>query len=311
VASGVLAYTVLVIVFGAWVRISGSGAGCGQHWPTCHGEIAHLPQSVETVIELTHRVTSGLCMLAAFALMVWGLVRFPRPSAVRWGVVLMMVFMVFEALLGAGLVLLELVGKNDSVSRAAVMAIHLTNTCLLTGAMTYVAWASGPSPRGPVRVRGGGLRSASLVGGLVLIVLVSMSGAVTALGDTLYPLAADGSIAEHLVGDQSATAHFLQRMRIVHPLMAVGVGLYLLWLAISLPGMGAEASPDVRRLGNIVAGLTVAQLCAGVINIMLSAPGWMQLVHLGLATCLWIALVLLTLTACSAPLPAPTAQRNM
>jgi heme a synthase len=301
----VLAYTVLVIVFGAWVRISGSGAGCGQHWPTCHGEVVHLPQTLETVIELTHRVTSGLCMLAAFALMVWGLTAFRRPHPVRWGVVLVMVFMVFEALLGAGLVLLELVGKNDSISRAAIMAIHLSNTCLLTGAMAFVAWFSAPSEgfsapgegSGRVRLRGAGLPAWLLVGGLVLVVWVSMTGAVTALGDTLYPVAADGSVTEHLVADQSATAHFLQRMRVVHPILAVLVGLYLLWLAIALPGMPDHAR--VRKLGNLVAGLTVAQLCAGVVNIMLSAPGWMQLVHLALATCLWIALVLLTLAALS------------
>jgi cytochrome c oxidase assembly protein subunit 15 len=291
-----LAYTVFVIVFGAWVRISGSGAGCGQHWPTCHGEIVHRPQSVETVIELTHRVTSGLCMLGALGLLIWGLVAFRRPHAVRWGVVLAMVFMIFEALLGAGLVLLELVGKNDSVSRAVVMAIHLSNTCLLTGAMAFVAWfADEPGKR--LRLRGAGPPAWLLVGGLVLVVWVSMSGAVTALGDTLYPVADEGRVTQHLVADQSVTAHFLQRMRIVHPLMAVAVGFYLLWLAIALPRMPNE--PHVRMLGNVVAGLTVAQLCAGVVNIMLSAPGWMQLVHLALATCLWIALVLLSLAVLS------------
>jgi heme A synthase len=296
-----LAYTVFVIVFGAWVRISGSGAGCGQHWPTCHGEIVHRPQSVETVIELTHRVTSGLCMLGALGLLIWGLIAFRRPHAVRWGVVLAMVFMIFEALLGAGLVLLELVGKNDSVSRAVVMAIHLSNTCLLTGAMAFVAWfGDEQAPR--LRLRGAGRPAWLLAGALVLLVWVSMSGAVTALGDTLYPVTGNGTVAEHLIGDQSVTAHFLQRMRIVHPLLAVGVGFYLLWLSIALPGMPNE--PRVRMLGNVVAGLTVAQLCAGVVNIMLSAPGWMQLVHLALATCLWIALVLLCLAAWS-----PT-QRN-
>jgi len=297
-AWAVLAYTVVVIVFGAWVRISGSGAGCGQHWPTCHGEIAHLPRSIETVIELTHRVTSGLCMVAAFALMIWGLVRFRRPHPVRWGVVLAMVFMIFEALLGAGLVLLELVGNNDSVSRAVVMAIHLSNTCLLTGAMAFVAWTAAHQGRG-ARLRGAGPRSWLLISSLVLVVAVSMSGAVTALGDTLYPVAADGSIVEHLSADQSLTAHFLQRMRVIHPLMAIAVGLYLLWLAIALPHMPATA--EVRKLGNIVGGLVVAQLCAGVVNIMLSAPSYLQLIHLALATCLWIALVLLALAASPVP----------
>lgn len=297
-----LAYTVLVIVFGAWVRVTGSGAGCGQHWPTCHGEIIHAPQSVETVIELTHRVTSGLCMVGAFVLLIWGLKAFRRPHPARWGVVLAMVFMIFEALLGAGLVLLELVGKNDSISRAVMMAIHLSNTCLLTGAMAFAAWFS--DERGGRRslhlrdqARVGRLPLWLLIGGLVLLVWVSMSGAVTALGDTLYPAAADGTIQERLIADQSVTAHFLQRMRVVHPLLAVATGLYLLWISIALPGMPDE--PQVRRFGNLVAGLTVAQLCAGVVNIMLSAPGWMQLVHLGIATCLWIALVLLSLAVLS------------
>jgi cytochrome c oxidase assembly protein subunit 15 len=206
--------------------------------------------------------------------------------------------MIFEALLGAGLVLLELVGKNDSISRAVMMAIHLSNTCLLTGAMAYAAWCSDELlGRRVLRVRGAGLPAHLLIAGLVLVVLVSMSGAVTALGDTLYPVTEDGSIAEHLVADQSVTAHFLQRMRIVHPLLAVAAGLYLLWLAVALPGMPNQ--PAVRTFGNLVAGLTVAQLCAGVVNIMLSAPGWMQLVHLAIATVLWIALVLLSLAALS------------
>lgn len=288
----VLAYTFAVIVFGAWVRITGSGAGCGQHWPTCHGEVVHLPATVETWIELTHRVTSGLSLLMAIGLLIWGIRRYPRPHLVRWGVGLAMVFMLLEALIGAGLVLLELVGRNDSISRAMVMAIHLSNTCLLTGAMTVAAWAAPGRP--PLRLRD--RASALLVGALIGIVLVSMSGAVTALGDTLYPVDGDLRLAE------STGAHFLQRMRVVHPLLAVGVGLYLLWVAIALPLQ--PQTGRVRKIANACAGLVVAQLCAGVVNIMLSAPGWMQLLHLALATSTWIGFVLLTLEAGSA---APSA----
>ena len=300
-AWAVLAFTFAVIVFGAWVRITGSGAGCGQHWPTCHGEVIHRPQSVETLIELTHRVTSGLSLLAVVALLIWGLRRFDRGHPARWGVALAMIFMLLEALIGAGLVLLELVGRNDSISRAIVMAIHLSNTCLLTGAMATAAWCAGDPARRP-RLRGSGLGGSLLAVGLALVVLVSMSGAVTALGDTLYPVIADGSLGERLAEGvdtlgQGSTAHFLQRMRVVHPIFAVLSGLYLLYVAISLPGLPEE--PRVRKLGNVVAGLVVAQLCAGVINIMLSAPGWMQLLHLALATALWIALVVLSLAALS------------
>lgn len=206
-----------------------------------------------------------------------------------------MLFMVFEALIGAGLVLLELVGRNDSISRAMVMAIHLSNTCFLTGAMTMAAWAA--PGHAPLRWRGHA--SMLLVGGLIGIVLVSMSGAVTALGDTLYPVEGEWVAT-------SPGAHFLQRMRVVHPLLAIGVALYLLWIAIALPLQ--PNSDRLRKIANACAGLVVAQLVAGVVNIMLSAPGWMQLVHLALATTVWIAFVLLALESASQVVPEGQAQ---
>ncbi len=292
----VLAYTFAVIVFGAWVRITGSGAGCGQHWPTCHGEVLHRPETVETVIELTHRVTSGLSLVAVLVLLVIGLRRYDRGHPVRWGVALATVFMILEALIGAGLVLLELVGRNDSASRAVVMAIHLSNTCLLTGAMTVAAWFGGESNRGTrprLGLRGAGPKFWYLLAGLGGVIVVAMSGAVTALGDTLYPVLSEGGVAEHLQADQGLTSHFLQRMRIVHPLLAMGVGLYLLWLTITQPEFPERLW--VGRSAKLVAVLVLIQLCAGVVNIVLSAPGWMQLVHLSTGTALWIALVTLAL----------------
>lgn len=298
-AWAVLAYTLFVIVFGAWVRITGSGAGCGQHWPTCHGEVVHRPQSVETLIELTHRVTSGLSLVFALGLMVWALRRFAKPHPARTGAVLGVVFLLVEALLGAGLVKFGLVADDDSIARAIVMAIHLTNTSILMGAIAMAAWTG---VDGAVRRPHwqGGAGGWALLGALALVLLISMSGAVTALGDTLFPIAADGTIVEHLVDDQSATAHLLQRMRVVHPVIAVAGGLYLLWLAIALPGLvSSRVSAELRSLANLVAGLVVAQLCAGVVNVMFSAPGWMQLVHLALATLLWTAMVVLTLAAMS------------
>jgi heme A synthase len=295
----VLGYTLAVIVFGAWVRITGSGAGCGQHWPTCHGEVVHRPQSIETVIELTHRVTSGLSLVFAVGLLAWARARFGKSHPAHTASVLAVVFLMIEALLGAGLVGFGLVEDDDSIARAVVMAIHLTNTCVLMGALAAAAWTGiDGGSRGLPRLAGsrGGSLTWLLGAALLAVLLVSMSGAVTALGDTLFPVGADGTVREHVAGDHSLTAHFLQRMRIVHPILAVGVGLYLLWLAIALPGMsGVDADPMVRRLGNLVAGLVLAQLCAGVANIMLSAPGWMQLVHLALATCLWTAVVVLAL----------------
>lgn len=286
-----LAYTVLVILFGAVVRITGSGAGCGQHWPTCHGEVIPVSPTLETLIEFSHRATSGLCGLVVIALLVAAIRLFPRGHAARLGAWLSLLFTITEALVGAGLVRFGLVGDNDSVARAVVMAIHLINTSLLTGALALTAWAAGPRDPGPVRApaRTIALTLASLVGLLV----VGISGAVTALGDTLYPVA-PGALAERLQRDLGAGAHFLQRLRLMHPLLACGLGFFTGVVAYGLSGARA-AGPAVRRWGTWVIVLVVTQLCAGVLNVMLSAPGWMQVVHLLIGTALWTACVVFTL----------------
>jgi heme A synthase len=284
-AWGTLAYTVFVVLFGAVVRITGSGAGCGQHWPGCQGEVAHLPRSIETAIELTHRLTSGLSIALVIALLALGFRRFPRGHLVRRAATLSLVFMIVEALIGAALVLLRLVGHNDSIARAVVMAAHLVNTSLLTATMAITAWSAS---RAPASLRLGA-SSWALALGLLGVLLVSVTGAVTALGDTLYPLEATRTLAERVSG-----THFLERLRIVHPVVAVTVSGLLLWAA---PRAASRCSrPEVTRLSRAVVGLVLLQLAAGVVNVLLSAPGFLQVIHLLLATLVWIALVLLTVS---------------
>ena len=142
-----LAYTLFVVAFGAWVRITGSGAGCGQHWPTCHGEIVPPSPTVETIIEFTHRLTSGVYGIVVLAFLVLAIRRFPRGHIVRIGAWLTLVFTITEALVGAGLVKFGLVADDDSVERAIVMAVHLVNTSFLTGALGLSCWAAG-DPQG-------------------------------------------------------------------------------------------------------------------------------------------------------------------
>jgi cytochrome c oxidase assembly protein subunit 15 len=288
-----LAYTLLVILFGAVVRITGSGAGCGQHWPTCHGEVVPISPTIETVIEFSHRVTSGLCGIIVLALLVAALRGFPRGHTARLGAWLALAFTITEALIGAGLVRFGLVGDNDSVARAIVMAAHLVNTSLLTGALALAAWAAGRDEAGEPACPGPSRRVRWLVyaslGGLVL---VGISGAVTALGDTLYPVEA-GGLSERLQRDLGAGAHFLQRLRLMHPVLACGLGFFTAVIAHHLGGN--TATPAVRRASAWVMILVFAQLAAGVLNVMLSAPGWMQVLHLGLGTALWVAAVLFSL----------------
>lgn len=287
-AWAVLGYTVLVILFGAWVRITGSGAGCGEHWPSCHGDLVPRSPSVATVIEFTHRVTSGLCLVSVLAL-VWVARRsFPAGHAARLGAWLAVLFTITEALVGAGLVRFGLVDKNDSIARAVVMAIHLVNTSLLTGALAFAAWrARSDAPR--PRPRNAGLWLGAAIVGLLV---VGVSGAVTALGDTLFPAQA-GDLAARIVEDHGAGAHFLQRLRVFHPFIAVGVGLFVIVVANALSG--PQTSPLVRRLGGLVMLGVLVQVAAGVVNILLSAPGWMQIVHLLLGTGLWVAVIVFTL----------------
>jgi cytochrome c oxidase assembly protein subunit 15 len=277
-AAATLAYTAFVILFGAVVRITGSGAGCGQHWPTCHGDIAHLPKTVETAIELTHRVTSGLALVAVLVLWFVTFRDEPRGHPARRLAVGAVLLMLVEALIGAGLVLLSLVGKNDSVMRAIVMPAHLLSTYALTAVLTLlVVWrAEARALLAPPRV------SPLIVAGGLALVLISATGAVTALGDTLYAPEA-GSLGARLAEDQASGAHFLARLRVVHPVLAV--------LGAALVAHAARRAG--RPASRTVVVLCVVQVAAGTLNVFLSAPGWLQIVHLALALALWIAFVLL------------------
>jgi heme a synthase len=286
-----LAYTLFVILFGAVVRITGSGAGCGQHWPTCHGEIAHLPRSLETAIELTHRVTSGLALVAVLVLCVVTFRHEPPAHMARRLALGAVFFMIVEALIGAGLVLLELVGHDASVGRAIVMPLHLLSTYALTAVLALLVVCRNDGPADRWRAATSANRTL-LVACAIALLAVSATGAVTALGDTLYPPLA-GSMDARLAEDHSGGAHFLMRLRVVHPVLAVlasGLVVHAARVVGRQSGACASRARDVSR-ATIV--LVVAQLGAGVLNVFLLAPGWLQVVHLGLALGLWIAFVVL------------------
>lgn len=296
-AWGVLGYNLLVVLWGAFVRATGSGAGCGSHWPLCNGEVVPRSRSAELLIELTHRATSGIALLLVVALLVWAWRLFPRGHSVRRGAALSMLFMLLEAAVGAGLVLLELVADNASLWRAGAMSVHLVNTFLLIAALTLTAWWAMGQPR--VRLRGQGLVGAVLAVGCLGMLLLAVSGGVTALGDTLFPSA---SLAEGFREDRSPTAHLLLRLRVFHPLIAVAVGTYLVLVAALVRRLRPGA--HTRRWSRALVVLFLVQIGAGFLNLFLLAPVWMQLVHLLLADLVWICLVLLAASALGQPEPA-------
>ena len=300
-AWALLGYTLLVILFGAVVRITGSGAGCGQHWPSCNGALLQMPQTLKTAIEYTHRATSGLSVLAIIALLVAAFRVFPPRHASRAAAVMAFAMILVEALIGALLVKLRLVENDASFARILVLPLHLISTALLTGALTWCAWFAsrdaGTSAAQPVP------RAAWLLLGLagLGILVVSATGAVTALGDTVYPMQ-HGGVAARLQGDLGENASLLQQLRDFHPFLAVAVAAFMTYAAMLMPGYRKGAT--VRRASQYLAGAVCLQVMAGVVNIWLSAPGAMQVVHLLLANLAWIAVIVLAAALRSAPLPA-------
>ncbi len=291
-----LLYNLGVIAWGAYVRATGSGAGCGAHWPLCNGVVVPRDPTVTTLIEYSHRLTSGLALIGVVLLVFFARRIYAKGEPTRFGAHLSLGLMLVEALLGAGLVLLGLVEDNDSVARAVAMVLHLVNTLLLVGALTLtIFWASGG---GKLRLRDQGALGAMSLLGIAAMLLLGASGAIAALGDTLFPAT---TLREGFAQDISSTAHFLLRLRVLHPILAMGTGAWLLVVA----GVAAALRPvrGVRVAGLVLIGLFVIQLAAGLVNLVLLAPIWLQLVHLLLADLVWIALVWLSASTLSAPIP--------
>ena len=276
-----LGITIAVIVWGAVVRATGSGAGCGSHWPLCNGAVVPLAPRTATVIEYAHRLTSGAAMLLSLGLVLYARRLFPPDHRARTWALAAFIFMMIEAAVGAGLVLLGLVEDNASAMRAGYIGVHLTNTMLLVGAMTgTIWWASQPSGAMPAIARSRGLFIT-----LIAMMVVAATGAVVALGDTLFPHA---SLAEGLAADLDATSHVLIRLRAVHPVLAVALAVAIVVQTRRDPAFkGARGGP----LGALVVALVIAQVGFGVINLLMLAPVPLQMAYLLGSNLLGVAMV--------------------
>jgi heme A synthase len=281
---GVLGWNLIVILWGAYVRATGSGAGCGQHWPLCDGQVIPQAPDVKMTIEFTHRLLSGGALLLIAIMVIWGFRITNKEHPVRKGLVAAGILIVVEALLGAGLVLFELVEENSSMARAVAMALHLANTFLLVGSLALSAyWASGGRA---IQLKGQGSKAWLLGIGLLGMLIIGMSGAVTALGDTLFPAS---SLAEGLAADKDPNAHFLVRLRVYHPIIAVTFALYSLYLVRMLFNQNKGLTRKFLT-ALVVAG--TLQLGVGLTNLLLLVPISTQLLHLLVADLVWITYVL-------------------
>jgi heme a synthase len=273
-----LFYLLCVIVFGAYVRATGSGAGCGNHWPLCNAQIIPQTNQTKTLIEYTHRMTSGILLILAS--LIWYLSRkfFPKDDKRKSFFSLFMFFLIVEALLGAMLVKLEHVADNISVYRGVSVSLHYVNTifmvlsatlCLLSTRKSFVYSSFRLEKR--------------FLFSLFLFLLVGISGAITALGDTVFPV---GGAGEALVRSLQSDEHLFVRLRIYHPILALLSSLYFLYYSLWLKRFNKDS-----LLSNITLTILFGQILLGFINIHLLVPVTTQMLHLLLSQCLWISLI--------------------
>jgi heme A synthase len=280
-AWAVLAYNLAVALWGAFVRASGSGAGCGNHWPLCGGQLSPAFATLATIIEFLHRATSGIDLVLVAALVFWAYREFPKGHPARLGATLSAVFLFTEALLGAALVLLEHVARNPSTSRGYSLSTHLVNTLTLIACLTLTAWwsAGRPAPH----LQGKAAWAAGIT--LLSVMVLGVTGAIAALADTLFPAP---SLASGFAQDFAPGASIFVHLRGIHPVLAVCVALWVVSYALNAAN---------RKLGHTVVWLVLLQLGAGGLNMLLLTPIWLQMVHLLLAYVVWIGLVLLAASA--------------
>ena len=301
----VLGYNVLVILWGAVVRATGSGAGCGNHWPLCNGQVIPRSPQVATVIEFTHRAMTGATIFLILGLLIWTFVATSRGHLARIAAVAATLLLINEAFLGALLVKLGYVVQSQSPGRFVVLPIHLANTLLLLAALALTAsFLSRDLSRGTVHLSRRWLGLSLL--GLGASILTGVSGSLAALGDTLFPSA---SLAAAMAQDFAARGNWLIRLRWVHPASALLAAAFVVWLAVRSRKPSSNANPrpgtspgapffavssqKVGKLGSLTVALLLSQIILGCADVLLLAPTWMQIVHLLGADLYWIALVLL------------------
>jgi heme A synthase len=251
----------------------------------CNGEVVPRPQQIETLVEFIHRVSSGLTLVLAVLLVIWAWKIFPRGKKIRKSAGAVLFFTLTEALVGAALVLLQLTGTDTSASRAVTIVVHLVNTFLLLASLAVTAWLSiYPEPDRLIWKEKKMILVLGAIGGMLIL---GASGAITALGDTLFPSI---SLAEGFRQDTDAAAHFLIRLRIYHPFIAITLGIYgwfvFKWLRQQ------KITPLTKQLVSGVMALFGVQLLLGGFNVVLLAPIWLQLLHLLVSDLIWIGSIL-------------------
>lgn len=261
-------YTLIVILWGAWVRISHSGDGCGNHWPLCGGEFIPTEGLHKTWIEYTHRLMSGSYGLIVIYLF-FKIKKIKLFSA--WSKNLstaLLILMITEALLGAILVKGQLVTVNDSLTRLLVMSFHQLNSFILTG-VTYLLYQSLKNDPSNNVQNLYFLKKHKWT--LLFFLALPITGAIAALSSTLFPTI---SVLQGIMDDFSQNSHLFIRLRILHPVLAICIASgFVIWCY----------SQNRQRLAFEFLGA----ILIGAITLITLSPVYLKLAHLFIAHWLW------------------------
>lgn len=250
-------YTLIVIFWGAWVRISHSGDGCGDHWPLCTGEIIPDLTQKKTLVEYLHRLMTGAYGL--IVIYIFFKLRHHSRELVRKLNLSLLILMITEALLGALLVKLNLVTINDSYLRLLFMVLHQLNSFLLTGVTYLLFKAIDPEFNFKFSKK------------LILFLIVSCSGAIAALSVTLFPSI---SLFQGIMDDFSHDSHIFIKLRVIHPFLALTIMTgFMIWL---------YTKNQTRFALEILLAISI-----GIITLVTLSPVALKIAHLGIAHILW------------------------
>lgn len=253
------ACTYLLIVLGAVVRITGSGMGCGDHWPLCNGRLFPPLDDLGTLIEWSHRLLASVVsvLVAAVALVAW---RERRPGATPY---------VALGIVGVQVLLGGVTVKTGLTPLMVILHLAMAMLLLATLLMAARPHPLSPSPR---TGRGG---TAALLG--LAFVTVLFGALVANLG------AASACLGFPLCNGQLLPAgNYLQHLHWTHRLLAYALTIYVVWWAVRSKRRGAWG----------VVALVALQVTVGAATVLLGLPGALQAAHVAVGAGVWAGLVL-------------------
>ena len=267
--------SIVSILACAFVRATGSGDGCGATWPTCKGRIIPALTDTSELIEFSHRSVSGLLLVVT--LIIFSKTRkFQKGSLVKSVTNYLTFFVIFEAIIGAIIVLFEWVGLNSSLPRIVAVPIHLVNTFGLLGCYAILYKIVEDDLKEIKSIFNKNFILISL-----LFLLSGATGSITALADVLFPSA---SFIEGFLEDFDKTSEALTRLRILHPIIssALSVVLYVYSTRIN-----KKYGVNVKLLKTFV----IVAVLLGVFNVISNIVLPLSILHLAIADFLWISYI--------------------